>query len=206
MRFRMWICASGLAVTPALYAQARLTLADAVSGALTGNPQLSAAAARVGVAEGQRHQAGLGPNPRLILQSENTRFNGSPPFSYARDADSYAFIAQTIETGGKRQRRAELATENVHRSELEQQLQRQQIASRVSTAYWTAAGAVQSRDLLQQEVTNFERVVQFHRDRVREGAAPEVDLMRVEVERDRLSALARTAAQEAERARITLFR
>jgi outer membrane protein, heavy metal efflux system len=206
MRFRMWMCASALAVTPALYAQARLTLADAVSDALAGNPQLATAAARVGVAEGQRHQAGIGPNPRLILQSENTRFFGSPPFSYPRDADSYAFVAQTIETGGKRQRRVELATENVHRSELEQHLQRQQIAGRVSTAYWTAAGAVQNRDLLQQEVTNFERVVQFHRDRVREGAAPEVDLLRVEVERDRLYALARTAAQEAERARIALFR
>jgi outer membrane protein TolC len=206
MRFRMWMCASALAVTPALYAQARLTLADAVSDALAGNPQLSAAAARVGVAEGQRHQAGLGPNPRLILQSENTRINGSPPFSYPRDADSYAFIAQTIETGGKRQRRVELATESVRRSGLEQQLQRQQIISRVSIAYWTAAGAARNRDLLLQETTNFERVVQFHRDRVREGAAPEVDLLRVEVERDRLSALARSAALEAERARIALFR
>ena len=96
--------------------------------------------------------------------------------------------------------------ENVRRSELEQQLQRQQIASRVSAAYWTAAGAVRSRDLLQQEVASFERVVQFHRDRVREGAAPEVDLLRIEVERDRLTASARTAAQDAERARIALFR
>jgi cobalt-zinc-cadmium efflux system outer membrane protein len=206
MRLRVWICASALVVTPALFAQARLTLADAVSEALTGNPQLSTAAARVAVAEGLRHQAGLGPNPRLILQSENTRFSGSPSFSYPRDADSYAFVAQTIEMGGKRQRRVDLTTENIHRSELEQQLQRQQIASRVSAAYWTAVGAVRNRDLLQQEVTNFERVVQFHRDRVREGAAPEVDLLRIEVERDRLTASARTAAQDAERARIALFR
>jgi cobalt-zinc-cadmium efflux system outer membrane protein len=207
MHLRVWmLCVCTLPVVPGLSAQARLTLADAVSEALAGNPQVSTAAARVAAAQGLRHQAGLGPNPRLILQSENTRFYGSPPFSYPRDADSYAFLAQTIETGGKRQRRVELATGNVRRSELEQQLQRQQIASRVTLAYWVAAGAARSRDLLKQEVTSFERVVQFHRDRVREGAAPEVDLLRIEVERDRLTASARTAAQDGDRARIALFR
>ncbi len=73
-------------------------------------------------------------------------------------------------------------------------------------AYWASAGSAQVRDLLQEEVVNFDRLVQFHRDRVREGAAPEVDLLRIEVERDRLASLARTAAQEAERTRIALFR
>jgi cobalt-zinc-cadmium efflux system outer membrane protein len=206
MRLRLWIFVSAFTVTPALPAQVRLTLADAVSEALTGNPQITAAAARVAVAEGLRHQASLGPNPRLFLQSENSRFGGSPPFSYPRDADTYAFIAQTIETGGKRQRRVDAATENVHRSELERQLQRQQVASRVSIAYWTAVGAVRNRDLLQLELINFDQVVQFHRNRVREGAAAEVDLLRVEVERDRLTVAASAAAQEAERTRIALFR
>ena len=206
MCIRVWICASAFAVAPVLLGQIRLTLADAVSEALSGNPQLASAAARVAAAEGLRHQAGLGPNPRLIVQSENTRFYGSPPFSYSRDADSYAILAQSIETGGKRQRRVELATVNVLRSELERQLQRQQIAIRVSSAYWTAVGAVRNRDLLQLEAVNFARVVQYHRDRVREGASPEVDLIRVQVEHDRLRAAASTASQDADRARIVLFR
>ncbi|HUS07889.1 MAG TPA: TolC family protein [Bryobacteraceae bacterium] len=206
MRLRVCICVSALAFTPALFAQVRLRLADAVSEALSGHPELSTAAARVAVAEGLRHQAALKPNPRLILQSENARFNGSPPFSYPRDADSYGILAQTIETGGKRHRRVELATENVRRAELEQQLHRRQITSRVTAAYWTAVGAVRNRDLLRQEAANFESVVQFHRDRVREGASPEVDLLRVQIERDRLAASAATAAQDAERARIALLR
>jgi len=195
-----------LALTPALYCQARLTLADAVLQAVAGNPQLAVLAARVGVAEGLRGQAALSPNPRLILQLENTRFWGSPPFSYPQDTATYAFVAQTFETGGKRDRRVELATENVRSSELEVQFQRRQIVSRVSTAYWIAAGAARVRDLIRTEVANFERVVQFNRERVREGAAPEVDLLRIEVERDRLASSARTAAQEAERTRIALFR
>lgn len=205
MRLHVWMCATALTMTSTLFAQVRLTLADAVSEALAGNPQVATAAARVAVAEGFRHQAGLGPNPRLFVQSEGLAPVNSS-FSYPRDADNYAFLIHTIETGGKRQRRVDLANENVLRTQLEQQLQRQQIASRVGAGYWAAAGAARSRDLLQQEVASFERLVQFHRDRVREGAAPEVDLLRVEVERDRLAAAERTAAREAERFRIALFR
>jgi outer membrane protein TolC len=99
-----------------------------------------------------------------------------------------------------------LARDNVRRSELDAELSRQQIVSRVRIAYWAAAGAKRISDLLQDEVTNFDRVVQLHRDRVREGAAPEVDLLRIEVERDRLVSSATTAALDAERASITLFR
>lgn len=206
MRLHVWMYASAVVVAPALYGQARLTLSDAVSEALKGNPLLATAAARVNVAEGLRQQAGLGPNPRLTLQSENARAWGTPPFSYGRDADTLALLTHTFEMGGKRGRRVELASANVRLSEIESELQRRQVVSRVSAAYWTAAGAARGRDLLLQEAASFERVVQFHRDRVREGAAPEVDLLRIEVERDRLLASARTAAQDAERARIALFR
>ena len=187
-----------------LFAQQRLTLADAVALALRNNPQILTAAARVEVADGLRQQAGLGPNPRLFLQSENARFWGTPSPSYP-GVDTYAFVGQTIETAGKRQRRIDLATENVRIRELDQQFQRQQITSRVSVAYWAAAGAARVVDLLQQEISNFDRVVQFNRDRVREGAAPEVDLLRIEVERERLVSTAKTAAQDAERARIAMF-
>lgn len=205
MRFFARFCVQ-LLLSAALFGQVRLTLADAVAQAVAGNSRLAVASARIGAAEGLRKQAGLSPNPRLILQLENTRFWGNPPFSYPQDTATYAFVAQTVETGGKRSRRVELAMENIRSSEFEMQLQRNQIVSRVSLAYWAAAGDAQVRDLLQEEVVNFDRVVQFHRDRVREGAAPEVDLLRIEVERDRLVSLARTAAQEAERTRIALFR
>jgi cobalt-zinc-cadmium efflux system outer membrane protein len=199
-------CVFPLVFGPALFAQTRLTLAGAVSQALATNPQLMVATARVYAAQGLQRQAGLAPNPRLFLQSENTRFYGNPTLYYPREGDNYAFVGQTFETGGKRSRRVELATENLRRSELEIQFQRQQIASRVSMAYWAGAGTARVRDLLQEEVASFDRVVQFNRDRVREGATPEVDLLRIEVERDRLVSSVRTAAQDAERTRIALFR
>jgi cobalt-zinc-cadmium efflux system outer membrane protein len=206
MHLSVWRYVFPLVFAPALCAQMRLTVADAVSQALASHPRLAAAAARASAAEGLRRQAGLTLNPRLILQSENIRFPGSSPFTFPQNRDTYAFLAQTFETGGKRGSRVALATENIRLRELDLQLERQQIASRVSTAYWAAAGAAQYRDLLQDAVSSLDRVVQFHRDRVREGAAPEVDLLRIEVERDRLITLARIAAQDAERAAIALFR
>jgi len=195
-----------LAIAPALLSQTPLTLQDAVSQALAGHPALAAAAARKNAAEGLRKQAGLSPNPRLIVQLENTRFWGTPGFSYPEDTQTYAYVAQTVETAGKRGRRVDLAAENVRSSELGVELQRRHIASRVAIAYWLAAGSARVRDLLSEEVASFETLVQFNRIRVREGATPEVDLLRTEVERDRLTTLAGEAAQNAERNRIALFR
>jgi cobalt-zinc-cadmium efflux system outer membrane protein len=206
MNYFVRACAFAFAIAPALFCQTRLTLADAVSQALAGNPALAVAAARERVAEGLRRQAGLSPNPRLVVQLENTRFWESPSFSYPRDTQTYAFVSQTLETGGKRDRRVALATENVRSGELDVQLQRRLIGGRVGTAYWVAAGTAHVRDLLQEESATFERLVEFNRARVREGAAAEVDLLRIEVERDRLTSLARTAALDAERTRIALFR
>jgi outer membrane protein, heavy metal efflux system len=206
MHFPVRTCGIALALAHVLLCQTRLTLADAVSRALASNPRVAAAEARVRAAEGLQRQAGLSPNPRVIVQVENTRFWESPSFSYPQDTETYAFLAQVFETGGKRDRRVEFAAENVRISELEAQLERRGIAVRVSSAYWAAAGAVQVRDLLQEEIASFNRVVQLNRDRVQEGVLPEVDLLRTEVERDRLVGLATAASQEAERARIALFR
>jgi cobalt-zinc-cadmium efflux system outer membrane protein len=200
-------CISAIVVAPFLFPQTKiLTPSDAVATALQLNPQLAAGSARIEVSAGLRRQAGLAPNPRLTLQSENTRFHGTPGFNYSNGADSFAYLSQVFEAGGKRSRRVDLATESVKRSEVELRLIRQQIAGRVSAAYWTAAGAARYRQLLSEELTRFERVVQYHRDRVREGASAEIDLLRVEVERDRLSSLGNVAAIEAERTRLELYR
>jgi hypothetical protein len=83
----------------------------------------------------------------LIFQLEDTRFWENPPFSYPHDTATYAFVAQTVETGGKRNRRVDLAIENIRSRELEMQLERYQIVSRVSTAYRAAAGGARVSQL-----------------------------------------------------------
>jgi hypothetical protein len=77
MHLSVRTCLFPLVFAPALFAQARLTLADAVSQALTGNPRLSEASARIGVAEGLRKQAGrneeVNLGTRLLTNGEGTR-------------------------------------------------------------------------------------------------------------------------------------
>jgi len=193
-----------MAVTAA--AQSNLSLRDAVSAAMKDHPLLQAGKDRIEAAEGLRRQAGFMPNPRLILQSENARPYGNPAFVYWRDMDNFAYLQQTFETAGKRDRRVDLAAANVRRVELERELLERQIASRVKQAYWYAVGARRAEELLTEDVRNFQRIVEYHEVRVKEGAMAEADLIRVRIERERLLIALNGTALEAERARIHLFR
>ncbi|MDX2152541.1 MAG: TolC family protein [Bryobacteraceae bacterium] len=190
----------------AAYGQSSLTVQEAVSRALGAHPALSASEGRVAASEGLQLQAGLMPNPRLILQTENTRPYGNPAFQFWRDTDNFAFLQQPIETGGKRNRRVEAASLAVERAERERDVLRWTIAARVRQAYWQAAGARRIYDLFAETVRNFGQVVEYHELRVREGAMAEVDLIRIRLEAERLAIAANAASLEADRARIALFR
>lgn len=187
-------------------AQTTLSLREAVSQALSTHPLLAVETARIRASEGLRRQAGFRPNPRLILQTENLRAHGTPDFRFAQDADTFAYLSQTIETAGKRGRRVESAAAGQRRAELERELLEHQIAGRVKQAYWSAAGAQRLHELLIESGRTFQQVVEYHEIRVREGAMAEADLLRVRLEGERLAISANTAALDAGRARIHLFR
>jgi cobalt-zinc-cadmium efflux system outer membrane protein len=193
-------------LAPALFAEKALTPEDAVALALERNANLTAASARVVAAEGLRVQAGLKPNPRLILQSENARIAGSLPFAYAQDTDNFGYVSQVLEAGGKRQSRIDLASQNVQASNLTLGAQRTQVAARVLTAYWTAVGAQKLIKVLSESLSVLERTVQYHRDRVREGSLPEADLIRVQLEYQQVSLNYQNAGQDARRSILLLFR
>ena len=183
-----------------------LSLSEAIAEAESNHAASSIANERVAAAEGLRQQAGLGLNPRLYLQSENTRFWQVPALAYSNDTDTYAYISQVFETAGKRARRRELADSGIRISELDRALTRRQIAAKVSLTYWSAVAASRIKTVIEENVNTFEKIVQYHRDRVREGAIAELDLMRVLLERDRLVVSERTAEQEYQQGLISLQR
>lgn len=185
-----------------------LTPEEAVERALRVHPLLAAQQARVESAQGLMTQASLKPNPRLFLQSENTRFGHSPhaPFQYTRDTDSFLYASQVFEMAGKRMRRTEVAREVISRRELEKEVRGREIARRVLLAYWSAVGAERLRDVLKSSLDNYEQTVQYHRDRVREGALAEADLIRIDLEKEQVAVQYRNAAQDAIRARLELQR
>ena len=202
----MRLLLSALLIPLSLPAQQSLTLNDAVSTALAGHPLLAAGQQRIASATGQRRQAGLTFNPRLVLQAENLRFPGDTPYVVNRDNDYFAFLQQTLESSGKRGKRVELASLGLRTAELELEILRRQVAFRVRHAYWAAAGAQRSHELLVASQKNFQQIVEYHEIRVREGAMAESDLLRVRLESERIMLSANNAKLDADRARVLLFR
>lgn len=187
-------------------AQEMLTLESAVRSALESHPLLAEGRQRVESARGQVRQAPLTYNPKLILQAENYRGWGTRPIQTGRETDDFAYLQQTFETAGKRGKRAALATRGLRAAELELEVLRRNVARDVSLAYWAALGAEKMRELLLESVRNFQKIVEYHEIRVREGAMAENDLLRVRLELGRIELAANNAALDAAKARIELFR
>jgi outer membrane protein TolC len=189
-----------------LRAQELLTLEAAVERAVSSHPLLAEGLQRVESARGRLRQAPLTFNPRFILQAENYRSWGPRPIRPGRETDDFAYLQQTFETAGKRGKRVELAAHGLHAAELELQLLHRRIARDVSLAYWAALGSQKIHELLLQSVRNFQKIVEYHEIRVREGAMAENDLLRVRLELGRIELAANNASLDAAKARIELFR
>ena len=193
----------------------QLSLQQAIDLATQLNPQVKIADDRILSSTGQRMQAALKPNPRFVLQQENARawdFSspsatpGANGFVFFRDTDTYIYGAQTIERGGKRERRVDFATAGVNRTTSERSIILQQLKARVAMAYWSAVSAEKIQSLYEQELRTLDRIVQDTQNLVREGATAGADLLRIQIERERLSASVQNAQLEADRTRIALLR
>jgi outer membrane protein TolC len=183
-------------------AQQALSLREAVDRALASRPSLKAEAERVGVAEGMRQQAGALPNPEFQFQNENLR----PGQTYSRDVDTLAYVVQPLDVLGKRGRRVDAAQQTVVRIQAEYDLAKLRTVRDVKLAYWAARGAQQSRDLLKSTVANFQQIVDYNTARLRVGAIAEQDVLRVQLEGERLAITANLAALRASRAEADLLR
>jgi outer membrane protein, heavy metal efflux system len=206
MRQVSTVAGLALAVLATASAQQPLSVAAAVAQALGSHPLLSAGSERIAVTSGLLAQAGLRPNPRATLQTENWRPYERNWFEPSTDTDTFAMLTQPFELGAKRARRQETAAAAVRRAELERHLLSRQIAARVRMAYWNAAGAEKVRQLWVENGRTFQQVVEYHEIRVREGAMAEADLLKVRLEGERLALAANAAALDFDRARIQLFR
>lgn len=187
-------------------AQTRLTLEGAISQALQSNPQLQVAQSRTVAAKGQQTQAGLKPNPRLFLQSEDARAWGIPAIPYWQGTEEYAYLGQIIETAGKRQRRIDVASSDVRSSQVGENLQYRQVVAHISGSYWSAAGAAAIRELYGQTLRTYDEDFTYVQNRTREGVMAEADLLRLQLERDLVRAQASGAARDVDLANVELLR
>ncbi len=181
-----------------------LSLHEAVESALR-SPNARVPQERVGVALGSVRQAGLRPNPRLYLQSEDLH-PWDDSFSFADSTEDYGYLGQSIEVDGKRSKRLALARANLRRSEAERDLRNREIAASAAAAYWLMVADQQIAELLRQDMAEVDDMVRYNKDRVNAGATRGVDLIRMQIERDRIYLSLQAAERDAELARIELGR
>ncbi len=202
LKFETLVTLALFALVQPGWAQAKLSVEEAVNRALQSRPSLKAEAERVSAAEGLRKQAGLRPNPEFQFQNENLR----PGQSYGRDVDTLVLINQPLDILGKRKQRVAFAGEGVNRTQAEYELARWQVTQRVKLAYWAARGAQEIRDVLKTTVDNFQKTIDYHSAQLSVGAIPEVDFLRVRLEGERQKISAGLAVIDANRARVELLR
>jgi cobalt-zinc-cadmium efflux system outer membrane protein len=183
---------------------AGLSLHDAVERALR-SPQTLVLDSEVEQAQGLMRQAGLRPNPKLYLQSEDLR-PWADSFDFADHTEDYAYLGQTIEIDGKRSKRIAVAQARLQQSQAARTTRIRELIRRVTFAYWTAAGQQRIVNLLKQDMAAVDEMVRYHKERVDAGAMKGVDLLRMQIERDRLFITLRSAERDAEQSRLDLFK
>jgi cobalt-zinc-cadmium efflux system outer membrane protein len=181
-----------------------LSLHDAIQQAQA-SPQAREAQDRIDAVHGLVIQAGLRPNPRLFLQSEDLR-PWADNFDFPTATEDYGYLSQTIELGGKRSSRLGVARANLRQAEAERALLLQEIAGRVAAAYWSAVVSQGIATLLEADMAAVDAIVRYNQARVDAGATRGVDLLRVQIERDRLHLAFAAARRDTLLTRIDLFR
>ncbi|HHJ1297642.1 TolC family protein [Pseudomonas sp. P1B16] len=162
-----------LAAIGSAQASAGLSLPEALAAAFAQNPELAAAGREVGVADGERRQAGLLPNPELSWEAEDTR----------RDTRTTTVtLSQPFELGGKRGARVAVATTGQAIAQLELERQRNGLRADVVQAFHTALRAQTALELAQQSQALTERGLRVVQGRVTAGQASPVEATRAQVQ------------------------
>lgn len=162
----LWVNAS------AVQAQT-LTLDTALQNAFANNPELAAARWEIDIAEGGRQQAGLIPNPVVSWDAEDTR----------RDSRTTTIkLSQTLELGGKRGARIDVATRAQDAAALTLEQRRNGLRADVIDSYYAALRAQERLDLAQRSLALAERGLVVANGRVSAGKSSPVEATRAQVQ------------------------
>lgn len=162
-----------LAATASAQAAQGLSLPEALSAAFANNPELAAAGREIGIAEGERRQAGLIPNPELSWEVEDTR----------RDTSTTTVtLSQALELGGKRGARIAVASSGQTIAQLDLQRQRNGLRADVVQAFHSALRAQTAVELAQQSQALTARGLKVVQGRVTAGQSSPVEATRAQVQ------------------------
>jgi outer membrane protein, heavy metal efflux system len=179
------------------------TLEDVLTAALTQHPVIEAARARVDAARGSRRTAGTLPNPIATYAVEDTPFPGQGR-SVRLEPERSAYVTFPLGALFQRGPRIDRADEDLRTAEADLLTAERHIARDVARAYYRVALAQVAVGAAEENRSAVERLVEYLRVRVREGASPEAELIRADVERDQTATEVTLADVDLVRARADL--
>lgn len=150
-----------------------LTLDNALQTAQANNPELAVARWGIDIAEGERRQAGVLPNPELSWEMEDTR-NGSQTTTVS--------VSQMFELGGKRGARLGVAGRDSELAGLELERQGNVLRAEVIAAFEASVQAQEGLQLAEESLRLSERALQVVQGRVKAGSASPVEATRAQVQ------------------------
>ena len=150
-----------------------LTLDAALQTAFANNPDLAAAQWEIGIAEGARQQAGLIPNPVASWDAEDTRRS---------TRTTTVKLSQTLELGGKRSARIDVASRAQDAAALTLAQRRNALRADVIDNYYGALRAQERLDLAQRSMSVAERGLAVANGRVTAGKTSPVEATRAQVQ------------------------
>lgn len=197
-------CASALLVSPPLtgmsYSQT-ITLQTALQRALAASPRLTAAERDIGIATGQRIQAGALLNPELSYEQDNSF--GSGPYSGTRSSETTLQISQLFELFGKRDARIAAGQAGVETAAIQRKAIRLEVLSETAVAFLTVLGAQRRIQTLDEQVAGLDKLTPLLQRRVDAGASSPAETGRAEVasalikaDRERVRAILASAKRE----------
>lgn len=150
-----------------------ITLRKALSLALLKNPELAAFSWEVRAQEARTLQAGLLPNPELIIESEN--IGGPGPAQGFDAAENTVALNQIIELGGKRKKRIRSATLNQKLAGWDYETKRLVVLTEVTKLFVEVLAAQEKLVLTGQLVVLSEKVYSAIAERVKTGKVSPVE-------------------------------
>lgn len=197
-------CASALLVSPWLAGVSHsqtLSLQTALQRALAANPRLTAAERDVGIASGQRIQAGALINPEVSFELDNSL--GSGAYRGTRSAESTLQISQLFELFGKRAARIAVGQAGVETAEIQRKAVRLEVLSETAVAFLSVLGAQRRIQILDEQVAQIDKITPLLQRRVEAGASSLAETGRAEVassfvkaDRERVRSLLASARRE----------
>lgn len=162
---------------------AQLTLQTALEMLTKQNPVWLRDQLNTKIAEGNLSQARLRPNPDLEISSESYPLFESNRGSFLDNQELVVSAGQTIETAGKRSKRTQVAQQDLTATSSDVVNTIRQLKLELKLRYYAAVLAKAQYGLAEENLKQFDQIIQLNEARFKQGEISGLDINRVRAER-----------------------